>query len=105
MQQTGKMKVNKQKALKVMLVIWTLCPRIPNTWILSFCVFFFFLASYADVPKHPDVLPDITQTTLCHILLSDLIPWRHSLNRVENSVKVKPKAGTLTYSLSSRKDL
>ena len=63
----------------------------------KFLCLFFFLASYADVSKHPDVLPDITQTTLCHILLNDLVPWRHSLHWVEISVKIEPMAGTLTY--------
>ena len=71
----------------------------------KFLCLFFFLASYADVSKHPDVLPDITQTTLCHILLNDLVPWRHSLHWVEISVKIELTAGTLTYSRSSRKDL
>ena len=92
------MKVNKQKALKVMLVLWTLCPRTPNTWILSFCVFFFF-----------GKLCRCFQTSRCS-------PWYNPNNSVSHFIKRfstvetqlelswkfskgrEPKAGNLTYS-------
>lgn len=58
-----------------------------------------------DGSKYADVLPDITQTTLCHILWSCLVPWKQSLHCADNSIKTEPRAGTLTSSLSSRKCL